>query len=121
MNAERASKGLGTLRWNDRIAEVARVHSQNMAANGFFSHRGIDGTMVDDRADLFGVKEWRAIGENIAYLRGYEQPESMAVEKWMQSSAHRRNLLGSQWTDSAIGVAVTDDGTFYFTQVFLVK
>ena len=121
MNVERATRGLSTLKWSERIAKVAREHSHSMAANSFFSHRGLDGSMVDDRADKFGISDWRAIGENIAYLRGYDSPETFAVEKWMQSPSHRQNLLGSQWTESAIGVAVTGDGTYYFTQVFLVE
>ncbi|HSI88056.1 MAG TPA: CAP domain-containing protein [Pyrinomonadaceae bacterium] len=121
MNVERATRGLPTLKWSDRIAKVAREHSHSMAMNSFFSHRGLDGSMVDDRADKYGISDWRAIGENIAYLRGYTAPETFAVEKWMQSPSHRQNLLGSQWTESAIGVAVTDDGTYYFTQVFLVE
>ena len=121
MNVERATRGLPTLKWSDTVAKVAREHSLNMAANNFFSHRGLDGSMVDDRADRFGVSNWRAIGENIAHLRGYDSPEMFAVEKWMQSPSHRQNLLGSQWTESAIGVSVTDDGTYYFTQVFLVE
>lgn len=121
MNSERAMKGLAPLRWNDTLADVARLHSQNMAANNFFSHRGVDGLMVDDRAAGYGVVEWRAIGENIAYLKGYDQPEAIAVEKWMNSSSHRRNMLSDQWTESAIGVAQTPDGTYYFTQVFLVR
>jgi uncharacterized protein YkwD len=121
MNVERATRGLPTLKWSDKIAKVAREHSHSMAMNSFFSHRGLDGSMVDDRADRFGISNWRAIGENIAYLRGYSAPETFAVEKWMQSTSHRQNLLGSQWTESAIGVAVTDDGTYYFTQVFLVE
>lgn len=121
MNSERSMKGLAPLRWNDTLADVARLHSQNMAANNFFSHRGVDGLMVDDRAADYGVVDWRAIGENIAFIKGYDQPETIAVEKWMNSSSHRRNLLSQQWTESAIGVAQTPDGTFYFTQVFLVR
>jgi uncharacterized protein YkwD len=121
MNAERAANGLEPLAWNETLAEVARVHSQSMAANSYFSHRGIDGSMVDDRAAEFGVTNWLAIGENIAYMRGYDKPEAMAVEKWMNSPSHRRNVLSGHWKESAIGVALKSDGTYYFTQVFVQK
>lgn len=121
MNAERTAKGLPLLKWNDQIADLARLHSLNMAEHKFFSHRGVDGTMVDDRADMLGIGGWRAIGENIAYMRGYDNPDQMAVEKWLNSTSHRRNMLSPTWRESAIGVAVTPDGTYYFTQVFILR
>lgn len=92
-----------------------------MAEQGFFSHKGSDGTMVDDRADMLGLGRWQAIGENIAFLKGFDNPGEVAVEKWMQSTSHRRNVLASNWRESAVGVAVTGDGTYYFTQVFLLR
>jgi uncharacterized protein YkwD len=121
LNAERRSKGLLELEWNDDVAAVARLHSHNMADGKFFSHRGTDGSMVDDRADRLGLGTWRVIGENIAYMRGYENPAALAVEKWMESTAHRKNLLGPNWKESAVGVAITEDGTYYMTQVFLLR
>ena len=121
LNSVRNSQGLAPLEWNDDVAAVARLHSQNMADDKFFSHRGSDGSMVDDRADRLGLGAWRTIGENIAYMRGYDDPAALAVEKWMESTAHRKNLLGPNWKESAVGVAITKDGTYYLTQVFLLR
>ena len=121
LNAVRQDQGLQKLEWNDDVAAVARMHSQNMANEKFFSHRGSDGSMVDDRADRVGLGTWRTIGENIAYMRGYDDPAALAVEKWMESTAHRKNLLGPNWKESAVGVAITSDGTYYLTQVFLLR
>ena len=121
LNAERVSQGLEVLDWSDDIAAVARLHSQNMAEGKFFSHRGSDGSMVDDRADRMGLGSWRVIGENIAYMRGYDDPAALALEKWLESTAHRKNLLGPNWKESAVGVAITSDGTYYLTQVFLLR
>ncbi|HEX6124491.1 MAG TPA: CAP domain-containing protein, partial [Pyrinomonadaceae bacterium] len=121
LNRERRSQGLSELEWNDEVAAVARLHSHNMAEAKFFSHRGTDGSMVDGRADRIGLGSWRTIGENIAYIRGYEDPAALAVEKWMESTAHRKNLLGPNWKESAVGVAITSDGTYYLTQVFLLR
>lgn len=121
INEQRGKLGLASLEWNDEIAEMARLHSENMANYKFFSHTGQDGSMVNDRADAFGIKKWRAIGENIAYNRGYENPAASAVERWMQSPAHRENLLNGRWKESGIGVAVAADGTYYFTEVFLTR
>ena len=121
LNTERRSQGLTELEWNEDVAAVARMHSNNMAEAKFFSHRGSDGSMVDDRADRVGLGSWRTIGENIAYMRGFDDPAALAVEKWMESTAHRKNLLGPNWKESAVGVAITADGTYYLTQVFLLR
>lgn len=121
MNAQRLANGLSPLVWDETLAEVARLHSHNMAARHFFSHRGIDGQMVDDRAAGFGITHWLAIGENIAFMKGYDDPASVAVQKWMNSPSHKKNILAPQWNGSAIGVAQGDDGSIYFTQVFMTR
>lgn len=121
INEKRGEQNLPPLKWNDDVARVARLHSQNMAEYKFLSHTGTDGSMVNDRADRVGLSRWRAIGENIAYNRGYAQPIEFAVERWMLSPKHKTNLLNAQWQESAIGVAVTEDGTYYLTQVFLLR
>jgi len=54
-------------------------------------------------------------------MKGYSDPATMAVEKWMQSESHKKNILNDQWRESAIGVAVADDGAIYFTQVFITR
>lgn len=121
INEKRREQGLKLLEWNETVAKIARLHSESMANYKFFSHTGLDGSIVSDRADKSGLNKWRAIGENIAYNRGYEQPIEFAVERWMQSPSHKRNLLNEQWRESAVGIAVTPDGTYYFTQVFLLR
>ena len=121
INEKRAAQNLPPLKWNDDVAKIARLHSQNMAEFKFLSHTGTDGSMVDDRADRVGLSRWRAIGENIAYNRGYAQPVEFAVERWMLSPKHKTNLLSETWRESGIGIAVAPDGTYYLTQVFLLR
>lgn len=121
LNQKRMENGLAQLTWSDDVANVARIHSQNMAEYNFFSHRGLDNKMVSDRADANGVKKWRAIGENIALNRGYGDPVAKAVEQWLNSPSHMHNLMDSSWKESAVGVAIAEDGSYYFTQVFLKK
>lgn len=121
LNYQRAIQGLNQLEWNEEMAKVARVHSEDMANKKFFSHTGSDGSMVSNRADALGINKWQAIGENIAYNRGFENPVEFAVERWMQSPSHKQNLLSGQWKESGVGIAVTNDGTYYFTQVFILR
>jgi uncharacterized protein YkwD len=121
MNAQRLASGLQSLQWDEQIIALARSHSQSMAEGKYFSHKDPSGGFVDSRASKLGIFNWMAIGENIAFMKGYDDPASMAVEKWMQSTSHKKNILSGQWRDSAIGVAVADDGSIYFTQVFIAK
>ena len=109
------------LAFDPRITEAARLHSQDMADSSNFSHRGSDGSMVDDRADKLGISNWSAIGENIAYLRGFDDVAASAIEKWLESPSHKKNLLDKRWKETGIGVAVLSDGTYYLTQVFLLR
>src|SRR4051794_8882458 len=72
LNQKRAESGLSPLAWNEQLAGVARLHSQNMAEFNFFSHKGLDGKMAAERAKQLGLGQWRSIGENIAYSRGFQ-------------------------------------------------
>ncbi len=121
VNERRAGVGLSLLTWSDKVAGIARIHSENMANYKFFSHTGADGKKVNDRADSSGVRRWHSLGENIAYNRGFKSPLESAVQSWMNSPGHRDNILKNDWEESGIGVVVTADGTYYFTQVFLKK
>jgi uncharacterized protein YkwD len=121
LNQKRAESGLSPLAWNEQLAGVARLHSKNMAEFSFFSHKGLDGKMAAERANQMGLRQWRSIGENIAYSRGFQDPVAHAVRLWLDSPAHRQNLLDGNWKETAVGIAVAEDGSYYFTQVFLRK
>lgn len=121
LNQKRIEIGLLPLIWNENMAKVARLHSSNMAKFKFFSHRGLDGRQVDGRADSLGFNKWKGIGENIAYNRGFANPVEFTVKQWMLSDSHRENLLDKRWKESAVGIAIAEDGTYYFTEVFWYK
>ena len=121
LNQRRAEKGLSAIKWSEDMAKVARVHSLEMAQFNYFSHAGRNGKMVNDRADLLGYSNWQALGENIAFSRGYEKPADLACEGWMKSPAHRDNILNTRWKDAGIGVALAADGSYYFTEVFIMR
>jgi uncharacterized protein YkwD len=121
INRKRAENGLQPLVWSERVAQVARLHSRNMASYNFFSHVGVDGKRVDSRANSTGLSNWRSIGENIAYNRGFGNPVERVVEQWMRSPGHRDNLLGDGWKESGVGITIASDGRYYFTQVFIKK
>jgi len=121
INRTREENGLKKLIWCEDAAKIARMHSSNMANFNFFSHTGTDGKRVSDRADSFGLRNWRLIGENIAYNAGFENPVERAVYGWMNSPGHRQNILRDNWKETGIGIAVGPQGKYYITQVFLQR
>ena len=113
-NAARAQRGLDLFAWNDRVAGVARKHSEDMAARDFFDHVNPDGEMPWDRLEAAGIP-FRAAGENIA------AGQSDAIEAhhaWMNSEGHRRNIL-SDLRALGVGVAFGGDYSVYYTQNFI--
>ena len=121
VNAERQKRGLSPLVWDGALTRLARYHSENMARDGVLSHTDGDGLDLSGRAQVLGLRNWRALGENIAYNQGYSDPTAFAVERWMVSEKHRENALNPSYTHAAVGIARASDGTYYFTQVFMTR
>ena len=120
INAERSAKGEEPLVWDGDLCRMARQHSEDMARQNFFSHAGPSGDTVD-RARSLGIRGWGALGENIAYNQGFDDPAAFAVERWMGSPKHRSNILSRMFTRSGLGIARAADGRIFFTQVFVAR
>lgn len=119
-NRERVKNGLPPFVWDAELCRMARLHSENMAHNNFFSHVSPDGLRLRDRAKAAGIK-FQAVGENIAYNLGYDDPGAFAVERWMLSPGHRANILYTGFSGMAVGTAVGPDGAVYLTQTFITR
>ena len=121
INAERRARGRGPLVIDGELTRMARYHSENMARRGFFNHVDRDGLDLTGRASVLGLVGWKALGENIAYNQGYDDPTAFAVERWMISDKHRENILNREFTHAGIGIARSADGRIFFTQVFMTR
>ena len=96
---------------------MARYKSQDMKDNGYFSHNSPTYGTPFQMIRNFGLS-FRSAGENIA--KGYATPQAV-VNGWMNSSGHRANILGSQYTSMGVGYAVSASGKPYWVQVFLAE
>ncbi|HEY4949090.1 MAG TPA: CAP domain-containing protein [Candidatus Acidoferrales bacterium] len=105
------------LQWDDRLAAVARMHSEEMARDGYFSHEGADGSSPANRVSMAGIK-WRSTGENIANCRGVSEAESTFMNEPKFQQNHRWNILNVNYTHVGVGVARAPDGSLYITQEF---
>ncbi|WP_432247738.1 CAP domain-containing protein [Streptomyces sanyensis] len=112
VNEERAAVGCAPVTADAALSGLARAHSADMAARGFFDHTDPDGADPWDRAEKAGVTDLGA--ENIA--RG--QADAGAVmNAWMQSEGHRANILNCDFTTMGVGIHEGDGGPWW-TQNF---
>jgi subtilisin family serine protease len=114
VNGRRADAGCAPLTQNGTLTSVARAHSADMAARGFFSHTNPDGLDPFQRVRAAGY-DGRTMGENIA--AGYATADAV-MNAWMNSSGHRANILNCAFKE--IGVGKATGGTYgtYWTQDF---
>jgi uncharacterized protein YkwD len=113
-NAERVRVCLPPLKFNSLLSKVARAHSENMAKQGKMDHK-LDGKDQYKRIKDAGYR-YRYAGENVA--RGKKRTTEQMLEALMKSKGHRENILRKEFTELGVGLAVTEDGVTYYTQVF---
>lgn len=115
VNAERQKAGCGPLVPNPFLRQAAYLHSKDMGDNGFFSHKGSNGSTFSQRARQAGY-QGSPRGENIA--GGYGSPASV-MNGWMNSSGHRSNILNCGSDEIGVGYYYAGQGYgHYWTQVF---
>ena len=120
-NLVRIQNGLPPLTWDADVCRMARVHSESMSRQQYFSHVTPEGLRLRERARAVGILQYSVLGENIAFNQGYDDPGAIAVEKWMQSPKHRANILSPEFRAMAIGSYVATDGSVYLTQTFITR
>lgn len=103
VNAERTKRGLQPLSPDPELAAVARAHSRDMFARGYFSHYTPEGKDPFDRMKAVNVR-FQAAGENLAL----GQTLSICHQGLMNSPGHRANILRP--TYGRLGIGILDGG-----------
>jgi uncharacterized protein YkwD len=111
---ERATNGAAPIACDAGGVKVARVHSQDMCDNNYFSHTSQDGRQPWDRLRAGGVS-FSGAGENIAWG---QRLAAQVNQSWLNSSGHRRKMLNPSWNRVGIGY-VSCGGRPYWTEVFM--
>lgn len=107
-NIERENAGLKPYEVDTELMEFAQMRAKEIS--GKYSHSRPANSPQ-------GPYEDHQYGENIA--KGYKTPAD-AVNGWMSSKSHRAEIMDSEYNDSfGVGVYRADNGTFYWTQVFI--
>ena len=99
------------LAWDERLAEVAARHAQDMAARGYFAHDTPEGKTAADRVREAGIAHELAT-ENIYETSG-PTPVKDAIEWLMHDPLHRDTLLNPRLTHIGVGVYVAGGQTIF--------
>jgi len=105
INAERASRGLSVLLEDSRLDKAGENKSRALRDRGLLEHtktaEGVPWSYVAETG-----YEYSSAGENLAVA---VDGDFNVLEDWLQSSAHRENVLNKNYVN--IGVGITK-GTF---------
>lgn len=103
VNRERVAAGLKPLEADPEMLPVARAHSVDMFARGYFSHYTPEGRSPFDRIGEAKVS-FTIAGENLALAPTL----TMAHTGLMNSPGHRANILRPQF--GRVGIGIMDGG-----------
>jgi uncharacterized protein YkwD len=103
VNNERVANGLNPLAPDPELTEVARKHSADMFARGYFAHDTPEGLSPFDRMKQANVR-FTTAGENLALAPTIP----VAHNGLMNSPGHRANILRREF--GRVGIGVMDGG-----------
>jgi uncharacterized YkwD family protein len=114
VNQERMGQGLKPLGVNSQLTSLARLKSEDMVKNNYFSHNSPTYGSPFDMMKNAGIR-YSTAGENLA---GASTTES-AHQNLMNSAGHRANILNASFTQIGIGIASGSPYGKIFTQMFI--
>jgi uncharacterized protein YkwD len=103
INRERGAAGLNSLATDPELTEVARRHSIDMFARGYFSHLTLEDRTPFDRMRALNVR-FLIAGENLALAPTLP----LAHTGLMNSPGHRANILHGAF--GRVGIGILDGG-----------
>jgi len=104
LNGARSARGIPRLTTRSSLVTVAREQARRMAGSNRLYHNP---RLTSE------VTNWRWVGENVGY-----GPSVLSVHRaFMNSPAHRSNILDRDYTEVGIG-AVVANGRVWVAQVF---
>jgi uncharacterized protein YkwD len=99
VNARRSTAGLSAYRWNDSLSSSAYAKAKDMCKKHYWAHTSPDGLTPWTFIKASGYSYVNA-GENLA---ADFSTDTGVVKGWMNSPAHRANLLHGKFKE--IGIA----------------
>ena len=117
VNRDRSRQGLGLVRLDRRLSDIARAHSREMAETGVVGHVSPRTGNVRDRVTRAHI-DVVLVGENV----GQDYSAAGAHRGFMSSPGHRSNVVDPRMTAVGIGVVRGPDHTdpvpLFVTEIF---
>ena len=119
-NKSREEHSRGRISYDSDLADIARLHSRDMAMRDFYAHENPNGERNQQRLHNYGYYS-STVYENIISTDSVSSDTSlqdmakMAVDSWLNSPPHREALLREHVTEEGIGVYVTAEPQIYWT------
>jgi len=116
VNDARSRAGMSALVASRRLLIAARVHSGDMAANGYLAHESAIGDAPADRVRSAGM-DYDEVAENLFFDNGpdLDALPGRALAEWQASPIPRANLLAPRFRTIAVAIARSVDGSFFVT------
>ncbi|KUK81563.1 MAG: Sporulation uncharacterized protein YkwD [Pelotomaculum thermopropionicum] len=113
VNRERINAGLSPLEIDLSLVKLSRMKAQDMIDQGYFSHNSPTYGSPFDMMRTYGI-QYRYAGENLAGAPTVYR----AHNSLMNSSGHRANILGRNFT--GVGIGIVNGGPYgkIFVQLF---
>ncbi|HEX4867740.1 MAG TPA: CAP domain-containing protein [Acidimicrobiales bacterium] len=106
VNDARGAYGIPGLMMHGQMNDKAQAWAEHMAAEGRISHSDLTAGAPDG---------WTLLGENVGVGYSLQQIQ----DAYMNSPAHRANILDRRFTHVGYGVAYGADGRIYSVQYFM--
>ena len=108
-NQRRVSAGLAPLAPEPRLANSALAYAKLLIEKDWFSHTGPDGSTLVSRDEAAGFPFTVQVGEVLAWgSNGWTAAE--IVQAWMDSPAHREQIMSAVYTRAGAGCYFTKSG-----------
>ena len=104
MNGDRAAGGLGGLCGNAQLNNYAQAWANWMAQNASLTHQGL--------GNILAGTAFSSVGENILVGPGGMSAGQME-SAWMNSPAHRENIMNGAYSAAGVGMAYSSDGQIW--------
>jgi uncharacterized protein YkwD len=105
MNVVRRAHSLRPLTLSSSLSRAADGHTSEMGQAGYFAHASADRTIfwkrIEQSYSASGHRTW-SVGENLLFMSP-DIRASDVIRSWMNSPAHRANLLDPTWRE--VGIA----------------
>ncbi len=111
INKERTANGLGILGYDNNLQPAADIRAKECAQS--FGHTRPDGSAAVTAVTV----DYNVAGETLIQVKKAYATVDLLVETWMNSEAHKANILMTEFSQTAFGI-YEENGVIYISQIF---